>query len=118
MPASRLNTFSAFRILVEFTQEFAKVTDVLFGTFDRPVFIINSLKFFFAWEKLFHCQVCASTGFFKYNCCLKINILSAFTVTQMLIRNVVRFPNINKLDLIFIIMSIRPVHDEIPDATF
>jgi len=91
---------------------------MLFGTFDRPVLINDSLKFFFAREKLFHCQVCAFTGFFKYNCCLKINILSAFTVTEMFIRNVVRFPNIYKLDPVHIIMSIRPVHDEIPDATF
>ena len=91
---------------------------MLFGTFDRPVLINDSLKFFFAREKLFHCQVCAFTGFFKYNCCLKINILSAFTVTQMVIRNIVRPPDLRKLDLVPIIMSIGSVHDEIPDATF
>jgi hypothetical protein len=41
---------SPFRVLLESIQVFAKVANMLFGTFDRPVLINDSLKFFFAWE--------------------------------------------------------------------
>lgn len=90
---------------------------MLLAAFDRSVLFIYSFELFFVRENLFHRNECALVERLEENSRLEMDILVTLTVAEMRVADVMRLLNIGELNLVFVIVAIRTMHDEVPDPT-